>query len=73
MVPASHRMASSRRFFKPAGIDPDQLARLENKLPAYTVGSLAAKIKVEGMLATFEQIILSDALAEKFKEFANEY
>jgi len=49
---------------------PDQLARLENKLPAYTVGSLAAKIKVEGMLATFEKIILSDAPAEKFKEFA---
>lgn len=49
---------------------PDQLARLENKLPAYTVGSLAAKIKVEGMLATFEQIILSEAPAEKFKEFS---
>lgn len=49
---------------------PDQLARLENNLPAYTVGSLAAKIKVEGMLATFEQIILSDAPVERFKEFA---
>ena len=43
---------------------------MENKLPAYTVGSLVAKIKVEGMLATFEQIISSDVPAEKFKEFA---
>ena len=32
-------------FFHPA-----QLARIENKLPAYTVGSLTAKIKVEGIL-----------------------
>ena len=49
---------------------PVQLARIENKLPAYTVGSLTAKVKVEGMLATFEQIILSDAPVERFKEFA---
>jgi len=49
---------------------PDQLARIESKLPAYTVGSLTAKIKVEGLLATFEQIIMSDAPQEQFKEFA---
>lgn len=49
---------------------PDQLARFENKLPAYTVGSLTAKIKVEGMLALFEQIIMSDAPVERFKELA---
>ena len=49
---------------------PVQLARIENKLPAYTVGSLTANVKVEGMLATFEQIILSDAPVERFKEFA---
>ena len=49
---------------------PVQLARIENKLPAYTVGSLTAKVKVEGMLATFEQIVLSDAPVERFKEFA---
>jgi hypothetical protein len=49
---------------------PVQLARIENKLPAYTVGSLTAKVKVEGMLATFEQIILSDAPVKRFKEFA---
>lgn len=49
---------------------PVQLARIENKLPAYTVGSLMTKIKVEGMLATFEQIVLSDSPAKQFKEFA---
>lgn len=49
---------------------PVQLARIENKLPAYTVGSLMAKIKVEGMLATFERIILSESPVDQFNEFA---
>jgi len=48
---------------------PAQLARIENKLPAYTVGSLTEKIKVEGLLSTFEKIIMSDAPIERFKEF----
>lgn len=48
---------------------PDQLARLENNLPAYTVGSPMAKVEVEGLLALFEQIIMSDAPVERFKEF----
>lgn len=49
---------------------PVQLARIENKLPAYTVGSLTAKVKVEGMLAAFEQVILSKTPVKRFKEFA---
>ena len=49
---------------------PVQLARIENKLPAYTVGSLIAKIRVEGMLTTFEQIVLSDSPIEQFNKFA---
>ena len=49
---------------------PDQTARLENKLPAFTVGSLTAKIKVEAIMSLFEQIILSDAPVERFKQFA---
>jgi hypothetical protein len=49
---------------------PAQLARIENKLPAYTVGSLTAKIKVEGLLATLEQVIMSDGPIERFKKFA---
>jgi hypothetical protein len=50
---------------------PDQLARFENKLPAYTVGSLTAKIKVECMVSVIEEIILADAPVKRFKEFAN--
>jgi hypothetical protein len=49
---------------------PVQLARIENKLSADTVGSLEAKIKVEGLLATFQRIVLSDSPVERFKEFA---
>jgi len=49
---------------------PVQLARLENKLSAYTVGSLIKKTKVEGLLATLEQIILSDAPDVQFQKFA---
>lgn len=52
-------------FFHPA-----QLARLENKLPAYTVGSLMGKIKVESLLDTFENIILSEDPVKKFKSFS---
>jgi len=52
-------------FFHPA-----QTAQLENKLPAYTVGSLTEKIKVEAIMNLFEQIIFSDAPVERFKEFA---
>jgi hypothetical protein len=34
------------------------------------VGSLTAKIKVEGLLSTLEQVIMSDAPTERFKKFA---
>ncbi len=51
---------------------PTQLARIENKLPAYTVGSLTEKIKVEGLLSTFEKIIMSDTPIELlFKKICN--
>ena len=51
-------------------LHPAQLARIENKLPAYTVGSLMGKIKVEALLDTFECIILSEEPVEKFRLFA---
>jgi hypothetical protein len=50
---------------------PDQLARLENKLPAYTVGSLISKIKVESLLSVFEKILLSNEPQKRFRDFAN--
>jgi hypothetical protein len=51
-------------------LHPVQLARIENKLPAYTVGSLMGKIKIEALLDTFEKVILSDEPMECFKQFA---
>ena len=49
----------------------DQLARFENKLPAFTVGSLATKIKVECiMLSAIEGIISSDTSAQRLRDFA---
>jgi len=39
---------------------PEQLARLENKLPAYTVGSLQARVRVDSLLSTIRNILDSD-------------
>jgi len=49
---------------------PDQLAQIENKLPAYTVGSMIAKIKVEGLLSAIEETLLTGDPVEQFKKFA---
>ena len=51
-------------------LHPDQLARLENKLPACTVGSLTEKIKVECLTSVIEKIITSRDPVRQFKEFA---
>jgi hypothetical protein len=39
---------------------PDQLARLKNKLPAYTVGSLQARVRVDALMVTIRDILDSD-------------
>ena len=44
---------------------PEQKARLENKLPAYTVGSLQEKTKVECVLEFIRGLISSDNIEEK--------
>ncbi|MFQ5821983.1 MAG: transposase [Candidatus Heimdallarchaeota archaeon] len=50
---------------------PEQLARLENKLPAYTVGSLRDKIKVECLLTFIrDDILSSDNPREQFDHVA---
>ena len=36
---------------------PDQQAQLENKLPAYTVGSLLEKIKVQSFLESIRNLL----------------
>ncbi len=49
---------------------PDQLALLDNNLPAFTVGSLIGKIKVECFLNFVQDIISSNKPAEALKELA---
>lgn len=41
-------------------LHPEQLARLENKLPACTVGSLQEKVKVESLVQVIQKVILSN-------------
>jgi hypothetical protein len=41
-------------------LHPEQSARLENKLPAYTVGSLRNQVKVESLLAVIRDLLSSD-------------
>jgi hypothetical protein len=53
-------------------LHPDQLALIENNLPASTVGSLAAKIKVECLISTIAEIITSDEPTNHFKKFAKQ-
>ncbi len=38
-------------------LHPEQLARVENKLPAYTVGSLQRTIQMEALLTSVQQLI----------------
>lgn len=46
-------------------IHPEQLARLENKLPACTVGSLGERIKVECLLQFIRKLLTSCNPEEK--------
>lgn len=55
---------------------PEQLTRIENKLPAFTVGSLTEYIKSESMLLFVKELLISDnphekinLLSENLKEF----
>jgi len=41
-------------------LHPEQSARLENNLPAYTVGSLRTQVKVESLLAVIRNLVNSD-------------
>ncbi len=38
-------------------LHPEQLARVENKLPAYTVGSLQRTIQMEALLTSVQQLV----------------
>jgi hypothetical protein len=56
-------------------LHPEQLARIENNLPACTVGSLRARVKVEALLDFIRELVSSEdsnerlsQLGEKIKE-----
>ena len=46
-------------------LHPQQLARIENKLPAATVGSLLEKIRADSLLAFIHSLLLSDSPQQK--------
>lgn len=48
-------------------LHPQQLARLENKLPAATVGSLLEHVRVESLLAFIYSLLLSDNPQQKLE------
>lgn len=49
---------------------PEQLARLENKLPASTVGSLQEKIKAENLLHFIQTLLATDNPEERLKRLS---
>lgn len=49
---------------------PEQLARLENKLPAVTVGSLQEKIKAENLLHFIQSVLSGANPDEKLKRLS---
>ncbi len=48
-------------------LHPTQKARLENKLPAYTVGSLTRQLKLDALVGVIEQILDSDHPQQQLK------
>jgi len=51
-------------------LHPDQVASINNKLPAKTVGSLCDTIKIDSILSFVEQIIYSDDPESHFKQIS---
>ena len=52
-------------------LHPEQIARIENKLPAFTVGSLRRRTQMEGLLEFVHFLIQQDNAGEKLKELGN--
>lgn len=48
-------------------LHPDQLARIQDNLPACTVGSLRDRVRLESSMLMFEDILLSDNPSKKFE------
>jgi len=53
-------------------LHPDQLARIEDKHPAYTVGSLCEAVKVESLMQCLWNVVSSESPQERFQQIANQ-
>ena len=51
-------------------LHPEQTARIENKLPAYTVGSLQRKSQMDVLLEFIKTLLEHENPADKLKELA---
>jgi hypothetical protein len=53
-------------------LHPDQLARIENKQPAYTVGSLSNRVKVDSLLMIIRELLTADNPVEQLQRLAHQ-
>jgi hypothetical protein len=63
---SSRRLILSRRLDHGRLLHPHPLARLEHQRPAYTVGSLHQRTRVDSLLAFIRELILADHPGEPF-------
>ncbi|MBF0415045.1 MAG: hypothetical protein HQL79_04665 [Magnetococcales bacterium] len=54
-------------------LHPDQLARLKQNKPAFTVGSLIKAIKIESLLTTIRIVLAADDPDQKLAETAEQF
>jgi hypothetical protein len=53
-------------------LHPDQLAQIENKQPAYTVGSLSNRVKVDSLLTIIRELVTADNPVEQLQRLAHQ-
>ena len=53
-------------------LHPDQLAQLENKLPAYTVGSLSNRVKVDSLLGVIRELVSCEHPQRQLQRLADQ-
>ena len=53
-------------------LHPDQLAQVENKQPAYTVGSLSSRVKVESLLTVLQELVMTENPAQALQQVAHQ-
>jgi hypothetical protein len=53
-------------------LHPDQLARIENKQPASTVGSLSNRVKVDSLLTIIRELVTADNPVQQLQRLAHQ-